>query len=229
MKNEKNNSMPEPESGIYPVPGNKTKVGKWSDLSSSPSQGFLNRRTFAFQPLGCKIPLMTMEAETEAKLARLVGIDDRPHPACEETRRRIHVVADQVFCTGWDPEMPSMPFSAVQLAQTTAYIDAFPKYLGYDYLPVLRRDAALLIPLSVEYAYDVNEMLRSFVIWRRNFRFLHNRLLIVGLFLLFFSNTLKQNFYRQFRYDLVVDAIMSQLPEADIRRDVNSIIQRGLG
>ena len=188
----------------------------------------MDRTTFAFQPIGSKVSVLSMEAATEAKLARIAGIEDTPHPSYAETRRRIHVVAEQFFCADWMYDMSHVTFSADQLAKITAYVNALPKPLGYDYVPVLQREAALLIQRTIEYAYDADEMLRSFFIWRKNCSFLHDPLLIVGLFLLFFRKALEINYYRPFRYDLAVDAIMSWHSEEEIRNDVNIIIHRGL-
>ena len=218
-----------PESACFapPVPaGNKTEVVK--GFHPETPAGFLNRAMFAFQPFGSTIPLMSMEAATEEKLARAAGVGGNPHPAYAETRRRIHVIATQFFSVEWMFNRPPVTFAADRLAEITAYINALPKPLGYDYMPVLHREAALLIPRTIEYAYDVDEMLRSFFIWRENCSFLHDPLLIVGLFLLFFGKTLEVNFFRQFRYDLVIDAIISGQPEPDIRCSVNNLIHRGL-
>lgn len=219
----------EPAGSMPPIPiRNKTKIIK--GFHPETPSGFLDREALAFQPLGSRTPVLSMEAAAEAKLAQITGIYDNPHPACAETRRRIHVVAEPFFCAGWDwdPEKPRIPFSADQLAKVTADINALPKPLGYDYMPVLHREAKLLIPKPIERPNDVNEMLRSFFIWRKNCDSLHDPLLIVGLFLLFFRKTLEVNFFRQFRYDLVIEAVMSWKNEFEIREDVNRIIHQGL-
>ena len=218
---------PESACSAPPIPAdNKTKVIK--GFHPEIPAGLVNRATFAFQPVGSTIPLMDMEAATEAKLARVARVDDNPHPAYAETRRRIHVAATQIFCMEWMFNMPPGIFTADWLTKITAYMNALPKPLGYDYVPVLRREAALLIPRTIGDAYDVDEMLRSLFIWRKNCCFLHDPLLIVGLFLLFFLEAQKLNFSRQFRYDLAVDAIMSWKSEVEIREDVNSILHQGL-
>lgn len=218
---------PELACSAPPAPvGNKTTVLKWA--SDEPPPGFLDRKTFAFQPRGSSIQLMSMEAATKTKLASIIGIADDPSPLCGETRRRIAVIADHVFSAGWTFDTPPMRFAADELAKITAYINAFPKPLGYDYMPVLHREAELLIPSAIECPYDVGEMLRSFFIWRKNFIFLHDPLLIVGLFLVFFRKTLEMNYFREFRYDLAVEEIMSWKTEFEIRENVNHIIHRGI-
>ena len=218
-----------PEAACFAPPapaGNKTKVIK--GYHPETPAGLVDWSGYAFQPIWSKVPVQSMEAATEAKLARIAGIEDNPHPYYAETRRRIHIIATRNLCAERIPEMPLTKFSADQLVGVTAYINALTKPLGYDYMPVLRREADLLIPRQIEYVYDVGEMLRSFSIWRKNCRSLHDPLLIVGLFLLFFRKALEINYYRPFRYDLVVDAIMSWQSEAEIRNAVNNIVHRGI-
>ena len=226
MFNEKNSCIEsaEPETAQLPVPVKKTKVLKYSEVYPEPPQGFLDRKTYAFQPIGTSIPIMTLEAATKDSLARVAGLSDTSSPYCMETRRRIHVVTEQVFCSEWAPGRLPMPFSAETLAKITVYIDAFPKQLGYDYPSILQREARLLVPRPIEYALDVDELLQSFFIWRANRGLLHNRLLIVGLFLLFFRKVLELNYSRPFRYDLAVSLIISGRSENEIRQEVNRII-----
>lgn len=218
-----------PEAACFAPPapaGNKTKVIK--GYHPETPAGLVDWSGYAFQPIWSKVPVQSMEAATEAKLARIAGIEDNPHPYYAETRRRIHIIATRNLFAERIPEMPLTKFSADQLVTVTANINALSKRLGYGYMPVLRREAELLIPVRVDYVYDVDEMLCSFFIWRKNCRFLHEPLLVIGLFLLFFRKVLEITNYRPFRYDLVVDAITSWQSESDIRYSVNNIIHRGL-
>jgi hypothetical protein len=214
----------EPDVERLPSTVRKTKELKYSKVYPEPPQGFWDRKTVAFQPIGSSIPIMNLEENTEAKLASLLGLEKDPHPASRETRRRIHVVAERAFSPEWFPEKPPIPFSGEALAKITAYIDAFPKQLGYAHSAILQREAGLLIPRPIEYALDVDELLQSFFIWRNNRPFLHNQLLIVGLFLLFFWKVLTLNQGHPFRYDLVVSLIISGRTENEIRQEVNRII-----
>lgn len=215
----------EPEAAQLPVPAAKTKVLKYSEVYPEP-QGFFDRRAFAFQPRGASMPLLSLEEATEQKLAQIAGLHEIPFPPAWETCRRIHVVSERIFCREWNANAPILSFSAEGLAWITSYLDAFPKPQGYDYTQVLKREAELLVPRPIENALDVDELLQSFFIWRMNRGLLHNPLLIVGLFLLFFRKVLELNFDQPFRYDLAVDTLMSSRTDAEIRREVNQIIHQ---
>lgn len=214
-----------PEAIQLQGPVTKTKVLKYSEVYPKPL-GFFDRRAFAFQPHGASMPLLSLEEATEQKLAQIAGLHEITISPAWETCRRIHVVSERIFCREWNANAPKLSFSAEGLTWITSYVDAFPKPQGYDYTQVLKREAELLIPQSIENALDVDELLQSFFIWRTNRGLLHNPLLIVGLFLLFFRKVLELNFDQPFRYDLAVDTLMSSRTDAEIRREINRIIQQ---
>jgi len=171
------------------------------------------------------VPLPQILAALESQLSWLGGIMCDWTPEVSETRRRIHLIAELFFCKGRNGHVP---FSADSLVEITAYIDALPKTLGFDYVPVLQREAALLIPRTVERAYDVNELLPSFFTWKNNKHVLQNRLLIVGLFLMFFRTVLEMNSYRHFQYDIAADTILDAMSLYEIRPKLDDIIRKGL-
>lgn len=179
------------------------------------------------QPFDRFFPLRTMITAIEEKFFYIAGLTYDSSTFATETRRRIHIVSERIFCAEKEL-MLSIPFTSEQLVKLTAYIDAMPKSLGFDYMPVLQREAGLLIPEAIEHPLDESELLRSFFIWRRNYYFLHNTLLGVGLFLLFFHTVIKNNFYRAFRYDLVIDAVMYGQNEMEICMNVKRLIQEAL-
>ena len=159
---------------------------------------------------------------------KLAGLENDYSRHAMETRRRIKLMLQRIGYTEWGAD-DFYPFSKESLMHLTSYVDAMSNTLGYDYHRCLDEDASLLIPGKlILNPLDVNEFLQPLFTYKFNRQFLRIPMIGVGLFLLFFHTCLQTNYGKEFRFDLTVKAVMSDLPEETIRSEVERIIYQGL-
>ena len=184
--------------------------------------------SFSFQPINSNISIDAMEENTAHELLKLIGLETDYSQHAMETRRRIKLMLQKIGYTGWGAD-DYYPFSKESLMHLTSYVDAMSNTLGYDYHRCLDEDASLLIPGKlIHNPLDVNEFLHPLFTYKFNRQFLRIPMIGVGLFLLFFHTCLQTNYGKEFRFDLTVKAVMSDLPEETIRSEVERIIYQGL-
>ena len=186
-----------------------------------------NWNTFSFQPVNSNISIDAMEENTVHELLKLVGLENDYCRHVMETRRRLKLMLQRIVYTEWGADY--YPFSKESLMYLTSYVNAMPNTLGYDYRRCLEEDASFLLPGKlIHNPLDVNEFLQPLFTYKFNRQFLRIPMIGVGLFLLFFHTCLQTNYGKEFRFDLTVKAVMSDLPEETIRSEVERIIYQGL-
>ena len=186
-----------------------------------------NWNTFSFQPINSNISIDAMEENTAHELLKLIGLETDYSQHVLETRRRLKLMLQRIVYTEWGADY--YPFSKESLMYLTSYVNAMPNTLGYDYRRCLEEDASFLLPDKLTHdPLDVNELLQFLFMYKLNRQFLRIPMIGVGLFLLFFHTCLQTNYGKEFRFDLTVKAVMSDLPEETIRSEVERIIYQGL-